>query len=126
MDSIGSAHGSDRSAAPGAADATDHALEDVETRRSFGLRLKQLLQGEVAQRHPAPQLALSLAGRLPQFTFPQLRTAILRAGNLQIGKGSLMMGDIHLSGAGDWRSLFSVGTNTFITGPLRINLGAEV
>lgn len=126
MDSLGSAQGSDHQAPLGVADATDHALDEGETRRSFAARLKQLLHGEISQLHPRAQLALSLAARLPQFAFPQLRTAILRAGNLQIGKGSLVMGEIHLSGAGDWRSLFSIGNNSFVTGPLRINLGAEI
>ena len=39
---------------------------------------------------------------------------------------SLVLGDLILSGGGDWRELFSVGARTVITGPLRVNLGAEV
>jgi maltose O-acetyltransferase len=63
---------------------------------------------------------------LPQFCFNRLRTALWRTAKLQIGAGSLIMGDLLVSGAGDWSSLFSVGTCTYISGPLRIHLGGSV
>ncbi len=36
------------------------------------------------------------------------------------------MGQLNVFGEGDWATLFSIGSDTFITGPLHINLAAEV
>jgi acetyltransferase-like isoleucine patch superfamily enzyme len=63
---------------------------------------------------------------LPQFCFNRVRTGLWRALKYEIGGGSLIMGDIFLSGSGNWQSLFSVGYETYISGPLRINLGGAV
>jgi acetyltransferase-like isoleucine patch superfamily enzyme len=63
---------------------------------------------------------------LPQLNFNHLRTALWRAAGFDIGKRSQIMGELHLSGSGDWTSLLSVGNDTYITGPLRINLGGSV
>jgi acetyltransferase-like isoleucine patch superfamily enzyme len=92
----------------------------------LGARLLRIAATEIAALQLRPQLAQTLAGILPQFGFSQVRTAILRAGSLEIGEESLVMGPLHLSGAGDWSALFSVGSHTFISGPLRINLGGSV
>lgn len=63
---------------------------------------------------------------LPQFCFNRLRTALWRIVGVEIGVGSMLQGDLILSGAGHWPSLFSVGQDTYISGPLRINLGGSV
>jgi maltose O-acetyltransferase len=63
---------------------------------------------------------------LPQFCFNRLRTSLWRAVNIEIGERSMVMGDLYLSGDGDWASLFTIGKETFISGPLRINLGGAV
>jgi maltose O-acetyltransferase len=71
-------------------------------------------------------LMQGVANFLPQFCFNRLRTALWRTVNLKIGAGSLVMGELVLSGSGDWSSLLSVGADTYISGPLRINLGGSV
>ena len=72
-------------------------------------------------------IALRLAGHMPQMTLSRLRTKLLRAGGISIGQGSMVMGDIRAYGKGaELASLFSVGANTFITGPLYVSVGAEV
>lgn len=71
-------------------------------------------------------VAQGLAQLLPQFRMNWLRTALWRFARVPVGEGSLIMGDLFLSGAGDWASLFSVGEHTYITGPLRVNLGGAV
>jgi acetyltransferase-like isoleucine patch superfamily enzyme len=63
---------------------------------------------------------------LPQFSFNRTRTALLRALGLQIGRGSRVMGPLHITGPGDARSLLSIGEGTFVSGPLHIDLGAPV
>jgi maltose O-acetyltransferase len=50
----------------------------------------------------------------------------LRAAGLAIGERSLVMGALDITGEGHVSGLLSIGNDTFITGPLRIDLGATV
>jgi acetyltransferase-like isoleucine patch superfamily enzyme len=50
----------------------------------------------------------------------------LRASGLNIGEGSLVLGPLHVCGGGDWRELFRIGSRTFVTGPLHVDLAAAV
>jgi maltose O-acetyltransferase len=85
------------------------------------------LTEEVRELRPALHLVQGLTGHLlPQFCFNRVRTALWRAAQIPIGAGSVVMGDMFLSGHGDWPSLFSIGKETYISGPLRINLGGAV
>ena len=84
------------------------------------------LEEELGSLRPHLQLAQSLANVLPQFGFNRLRTALWRAVHFEIGAGSQVMGELYLSGSGDWPALLSVGVETYISGPLRINLGGAV
>jgi maltose O-acetyltransferase len=106
--------------------ASGGVVDEMANREPFGARLLRIAGEEVQQLHPRPRLAQALAAALPQLSFNHLRTAILRAGNLRIGRGSLIMGALDLYGEGDWGALFSVGSDTFITGPLHVNLTARV
>jgi len=81
---------------------------------------------ELKALRPRAQVTQGVSRLLPQFCFNRTRTALWRSLHIKIGRGSLVMGDILLSGEGDWSELFSVGENTYITGPLRINLGGAV
>jgi maltose O-acetyltransferase len=85
-----------------------------------------LAEQELARVHPRKQLGLLVAGALPHLAFNHTRTALLRMAGLHIGQGSLVMGQIVLTGEGEHRSLFSVGRCTMITGPLYIDLGERV
>lgn len=65
---------------------------------------------------------------LPQLSGNYLRTSLWRAAGLRIGDRARIMGPLFItstSGA-DWRKLVRFGADTFITGPLRIDAGAEV
>lgn len=68
----------------------------------------------------------SVSGGLPQFGFVRTRTALLRAAGIPIGAGSLFLGPLNVTGPGDVRALLSVGSRSFITGPLHVDLGAAV
>ena len=93
---------------------------------SRGRRFVQVAAGELHRARPGTWL-VELAGTLlPQLNFNHLRTALWRAAGFEIGKGSQIMGELHLSGIGDWTSLLSIGDDTYVTGPLRINLGGSV
>jgi acetyltransferase-like isoleucine patch superfamily enzyme len=63
---------------------------------------------------------------LPQFSFNRTRTALLRATGFRIGNGSLVMGSVNLTGRHADLSLLSIGDDTFVSGPLYIDLGAAV
>ncbi|MFT3925214.1 MAG: acyltransferase [Myxococcales bacterium] len=106
--------------------AEDNASEQPQ-QPSQQSRLARLALEEIGQFRPRVRLAQTVGRFLPQFCFNRLRTTIWRAAKVKIGEGSLIMGDIVLTGMSeDWSSLLSVGRHTYITGPLRIDLGGEV
>jgi UDP-3-O-[3-hydroxymyristoyl] glucosamine N-acyltransferase len=63
---------------------------------------------------------------LPQFSLDRVRTLALRAAGVHIGRASLVMGAFEVTGPGRMRELLWIGDETLITGPLRVDLGAEV
>jgi acetyltransferase-like isoleucine patch superfamily enzyme len=81
---------------------------------------------EIGELKPRSFVAQTLASRLPQLTFNRVRTAILRAGGFEIGVRSLVMGSIRVTGPGDPRELFSIGTSSVLTCPLHVELAAPV
>jgi maltose O-acetyltransferase len=98
----------------------------AQTPHSLPMRLFRAGAREVANLYPASSMAQAVAGALPPLSFNRLRTAILRIGALSIGARSLVMGPLYVYGEEDWRNHFSIGTETFVTGPLHVNLGASV
>jgi maltose O-acetyltransferase len=107
-------------------DEDEVASDASEAKGPLSVRLRRVASTEVATLRPRALLSQALANRIPQLAFNQVRTAILRAGKMRIGSGSLVMGDINVFGEGDWSTLLSIGTDTYITGPLHINLAAPV
>jgi maltose O-acetyltransferase len=75
----------------------------------------------------ATRVACSAISRaLPQLSFVRSRTAMLRAVGVRIGSRSLVMGPLDLTGVGQIAELFSIGDDTYVTGPLHVDLGAAV
>lgn len=101
-------------------------MRDIRVNAARSRRLFEILGEELAQMHPRVQLAQVLSQRLPQFSFNRLRTALWRAAKVEIGEGSLVMGDMTLVGLDEIAGLMSIGDHTFITGPLRVDIGAPV
>ena len=62
----------------------------------------------------------------PHLSFGRTRTALLRGVGIRIGARSVVLGPIKFTGPGDIVEMFSVGEDTYITGPLRVDLGAAV
>jgi acetyltransferase-like isoleucine patch superfamily enzyme len=62
---------------------------------------------------------------VPRFAFNRARTRALRAVGLRIDPHSLVMGPIEVTGPGGV-GLLSIGTNSFVTGPLHVDIGAPV
>jgi maltose O-acetyltransferase len=67
-----------------------------------------------------------ISAGLPQFSFVRTRTALLRAAGIRIGPRSLVMGPLDVTGEGGVHDLFSIGADSFITGPLHVDLGGSV
>ncbi len=105
---------------------TEASVTHPRATRRTARSLFRSLANEFKLLRPTSHLAQGVASVLPQFCFNRLRTALFRITKVPIGKGSHVMGDITLSGDGDWASLLSIGNDTYITGPLRINLGGSV
>jgi acetyltransferase-like isoleucine patch superfamily enzyme len=70
--------------------------------------------------------AYTVSRLLPQFRFCRTRTAALRAVGLRVGARSAIMGPLNLTGFGDVTKLLSIDENTYVSGPLHVDLGAEV
>jgi maltose O-acetyltransferase len=66
------------------------------------------------------------AALFPQQSFNRTRTVLLRAAGAKIGARSLIQGPVRVTGTGNpWRFLH-IGDQTIISGPLHLDLGAEV
>jgi len=70
--------------------------------------------------------ARTFSSVLPHFCFNRTRRLLLRATGVRIGAKSIVMGPLDITGPGDMRELFSIGESTFISGPLHVDIGAEV
>jgi acetyltransferase-like isoleucine patch superfamily enzyme len=89
-------------------------------------RLAKASAEEVHLLWPRKVFAEAAARALPHQTFNRTRTALLRAAGVSIGEHSLLLGPIRITGERDPCHLISIGANTIITGPLQLDVGAEV
>lgn len=81
-------------------------------RQEFGINVRMLL-------------ANSISRTFPPLAFNRLRTQLLRAVGLRVGQRSLIMGAIRITGPGR-AELLSIGRDSFVTGPVSVDLGASV
>lgn len=93
---------------------------------TFGRRVARLLRSEVEQLQAARVCAAGVSALLPPLTFSYLRTCVWRAAGLRLGQRSRIMGPLYVTGPGDHRQLVTLGDDTLVTGPLRIDLAAPV
>jgi maltose O-acetyltransferase len=89
-------------------------------------RLLRVASEELGNLQPRLLLGTAVSQVLPHMSFSFLRTAVLRGAGFRIGERSRVMGPLHVTGQGDWRTQISIGEDTFISGPLRIDLAADV
>jgi acetyltransferase-like isoleucine patch superfamily enzyme len=101
-------------------------VRSSEDRSPFFSRVERLLHEEFDNLHVRQALAELASKALPQLTFSYTRTVALRLLGLSIGERSRVMGALRITGPGSARELFSIGMETLITGPLHVDLGAEV
>jgi maltose O-acetyltransferase len=93
--------------------------------RQLGTKLFSTLRSEVGPLGRA-KLLETASGALPAMTFSRTRTLMLRAAGFRMGKRSMFLGSLRVTGRGDHRTLFSMGEDSIVTGPLHIDLEAEV
>ena len=92
----------------------------------FKDRLGRLVKDELRGFQPLKLGASALCAAIPHLSFNYLRTSVWRAAGLQLGARARVMGPLYFTGTGDFRELVSIGDDTYITGPLRIDLDARV
>jgi maltose O-acetyltransferase len=118
-------HAEARAADPSAHASSARAPTLVSRLRS-GLRAVARAGRSELTLDPIRMACSAISRRTPQFSFVRTRTALLRAAGLRIGARSLIMGPVEISGTGSVRDLFSIGDDTYVTGPLHVDLGASV
>lgn len=91
-------------------------------------RVSRALHSEMGllMAEPRQVLVQMASAPLPQLTFNRVRTALLRAGGMKIGRGSQIMGSVTVTGPGRWSELLEIGEQTFLTGPIRIDLAERI
>jgi acetyltransferase-like isoleucine patch superfamily enzyme len=89
-------------------------------------RLRQIVKDEVSVVGFDRLAAEAISRTLPQLAFGRARTAALRALGMKLGAHTTVLGPLRISGQGDIRRLIFVGDEVVITGPLHIDMGAEV
>lgn len=89
-------------------------------------RLLRLAKEELGDLQLRMLLATGFSKALPHLRFCYLRTVVLRSAGMNIGARSRIMGPLHITGGGDWRTQLTIGSDTIISGPLRIDLEASV
>jgi maltose O-acetyltransferase len=110
----------------------DAPLDVLRTRSTWPSRLATLARKVVSTARDEVSfdmrktLAYSISRGLPHFRFCRTRTALLRAIGLRIGKGAGILGPLDVTGSGDMTKLLRIGDLTYISGPLHMDLGAEV
>lgn len=92
--------------------------------RSWVRRFVRLARAELAL-DPRALTAGLLSQGLPQFSFNRTRTGLLRAAGVSIGKGTVVMGPLRITGPGPL-TLLSFGEDGRISCPLHVDLGAPV
>jgi maltose O-acetyltransferase len=93
--------------------------------RNLGVKFARACEDELAF-DARKILANSLSRALPHFRFCRLRTALLRTAGVRIGAGAVIMGPLDLTGFGSVPQLLRFGALTYVSGPLHVDLGAEV
>jgi acetyltransferase-like isoleucine patch superfamily enzyme len=92
----------------------------------LGARIWRTARDEVSNVDLRKAIAEAVTRVVPHLTFNHTKTAVLRASGLRIGRRSLVMGPLRITGEVGWRELLSIGESTMITGPLHVDVGAPV
>ncbi len=92
----------------------------------MGSRLSATIMHEIGRPEPLLAVAHALAWLLPVTRFIRLRARIYRLAGLDIGRGTILMGAVRLTGEGRKTRLLSIGDNCVLNDSITFNLGAGV
>ena len=89
-------------------------------------KLAEIFANETEGLHFRLRLLTFPAHFLPHFTFNRIRTLLYRLGGMNIGPGSLILGQIELAGSGAIAGRFTLGRASYITAPLYADLSDSI
>ncbi len=89
-------------------------------------RFGAILSQELGARDLRLGCAQALARMLPVMRFARLRTRLYRLGGLCIGRGTVILGRLRLTGEGRQSPLLRIGTACVINESITFNLGGRV
>jgi maltose O-acetyltransferase len=95
-------------------------------RTSLASRLLRQAKDELRALRPWELAVTGTANLFPQYSFGFCRTSLLRATGLRIGARSRVHGLLKVTGPGARGELLAIGSETVISGPLHVDLGALV
>ncbi|MBS2025561.1 MAG: acyltransferase [Deltaproteobacteria bacterium] len=81
---------------------------------------------ELGSFNPWWQLCAGLAGLLPRHVLNRVRTRLYRLGGVRVGRTSLVLDRLVLSGKGAFPERLSIGENCVVNGPAFVDLSAAV
>jgi serine acetyltransferase len=85
-----------------------------------------VLREEFTDLQPTRALVEAVGSALPHLRCNLLRTALWRAAGMRVGQRTRVMGPLHITCTGNWQKYLSIGKDAVITGPLCIDLAADV
>jgi maltose O-acetyltransferase len=88
-------------------------------------KLRQVAGAEL-RVDPRKLGARAVSQLFPQHAFNRVRTLLLRALGVRMGAASCFAGAVKFTGSGSVPLLFSIGPGCYISGPLHVDLMAEV
>jgi acetyltransferase-like isoleucine patch superfamily enzyme len=88
--------------------------------------LRRVLREELGLSHFGWRLVGAGAALLPRHAAGRTRAVLYRLAGLRIGRGTLLLGRVDLSGDGSPRRCLRIGDNCVLNDGLTFNLGGEV
>jgi maltose O-acetyltransferase len=113
-------------AAPMPPEPTDHPGERRQDRLHAINRAREVVLGEFENISLGLLLTQALVSPLPRLGFGRFRAGVYRAMGLTVGPGTLILGDLELSGGRKWRDRLHIGARCVLNSPLFIDLNDQV
>jgi maltose O-acetyltransferase len=113
-------------AAPMAPDQNDAPGERAPDRLYGFARARQVFFGEFENISLGLLLTHALVAPLPRLGFGRFRAGVYRAMGMSVGEGTLMLGELELSGGRNWRERLHIGARCVLNSPLFIDLNDRV
>jgi maltose O-acetyltransferase len=94
--------------------------------RNARATFERLFREELFMLQPTRLVAEVLSSALPHLSWGYLRTLLWRAAGLRIGPRGRIMGRLHITGGGPWKDYLTIGSDCFLTGPLKLDMQAPI